>query len=248
MRGLIVDDELRGQRTLKSLCEEFCNELEIVGIADSVEDAKNQIASLQPDVVFLDIEMPSQNGFALLEPYTEVDCPFEVIFTTAYDEYAVKAFKYEAMDYLLKPIEIEELQTAVSKIKDKLEKDTLAAEILLKKTQDQNRPNKIALTTLDGYTFVDFDQIIRCEAEGNYTKVYLKDHSNLLITKTLKHYEGILSEHNFFRVHKSHLLNLKFVRKFIKGKQCMVETKDGEKIEVSARKREALLKKLAELN
>ena len=247
MRGLIVDDEARGQRILKSLCDQYCSDLEIIGTADSVSDAKIQIKELKPDVVFLDIEMPVQNGFALLEAYNS-STPFQVIFTTAYDEYAVKAFKYTAVDYLLKPIEISDLQGAVSKARVALDKMTVVKPSESTKPSAKYTPDKIALPTQDGYTFVKIKDIIRCAAAGSYTRVFLKDHSSLLITRTLKHYEGVLADYDFFRVHKSHLINLQHIRKFIKGKKAFIELYDGQQIEVASRKRDALLRRLSSLD
>lgn len=247
MKGIIVDDEARGRRMLKALCEEYCENLEIIGMAASVPEAKTLIDELKPDVVFLDIQMPVHSGFALLE-YYESDIPFEVIFTTAHDQYALQAFKFSAVDYLLKPIEIDELIASVEKVQEiKGFVNSSNRLDLLKEALAAKSINKIALTTQDGFTFVKFEDIIRCEAQGNYTSVYLTDGSSLLITKTLRHYEDILEDKLFFRVHKSHLINLSYIRRFIKGKQSMVETTDGKNIEVSLRKRDALLQKLAEL-
>jgi len=246
MRGIIVDDEARGRRMLKALCEEYCENLEIVGMAASVTEAKTIIDELKPDVVFLDIQMPVHSGFALLEQYNEI--PFEIIFTTAHDQYALQAFKFSAIDYLLKPIEIDELINAVEKVQEIKGFTNRSNRLdLLKEALTAKSINKIALTTQDGFTFVRFEDIIRCEAQGNYTSVYLTDGSSLLITKTLRHYEDILEDKQFFRIHKSHLINLSYIRRFIKGKQSMVETTDGKSIEVSLRKREALLQKLSEL-
>jgi len=248
MKGIIVDDEAGSRRLLKTLCEDYCSDLEIIGMAASVSEAKELLNQQMPDLVFLDIRMPMESGFELLNHF-EKDIPFEVIFTTAYDEYAKEAFQFAAVDYLLKPIEINELVAAVKKVqkfhgyidpKKKFEflKELLAAQ----------KVEKIALTTADGLTYVKFEDIIRCEAQSNYTQVVMVDHSSILITKTLKHYENLLLEKDFFRVHKSHLVNLHAVRRFIRSKKgSMVEMKDGAHIEVSGRKKEALLEKLSQL-
>ena len=247
MKGIIVDDEAKSRRMLRSLCQEFCDGLEIIGMAASISEAKKIIDEKQPDIVFLDIKMPVESGFALLDFY-KGEIPFNIIFTTAFDQYAVQAFKYTAIDYLLKPIDIDALIHAIEKaqknkgLEKYSERYTLLKEALAKQTI-----NKIALTTQDGLTFVRYEEIIRCEAEGNYTSFHLVDGSSLLITKTLRYYEELLLGKKFFRVHKSHLINLNYVRKFIKGKQGLIETTDGATIEVSLRKREALLKELAAL-
>jgi len=247
MKAIIVDDEAKSRRMLSTLCEDYCSEVEVAGLADSVAQARPLIKEHQPDLVFLDISMPLESGFALLDGYPE-ELPFEVIFTTAFDEYALQAFKYSAIDYLLKPIDIDALVAAVDKVKRIKGISTYQDRYqLLKEILASREINKIALTTQDGLHFVRYEEIIRLEASSNYTTFYLIDGTSLLITKTLGHYEELLLEKNFFRVHKSHLINLSFVRSFIKGKQGMVEMTDEARIEVAVRKREALLKELAGL-
>ena len=248
MKGISVDDEARSRRTLKALCEEYCNGLEIIGLADSVSEARVLLEKEMPELVFLDIRMPLESGFELLKYYKN-DIPFEVIFTTAYDEYAKEAFQFAAVDYLLKPIEINELVKAVQKAQklqgyiDPMKKFEFLKELLV-----AQKIEKIALNTAEGFTYVQFNEIIRCEAQSNYTQVIMTEGSSILITKTLKHYEDLLLEKDFFRVHKSHLVNLHAVRRFIRSKKgSMIEMKDGVRIEVSARKKEALLERLSRL-
>jgi two-component system LytT family response regulator len=172
--------------------------------------------------------------------YYQEEVPFEFIVITKSESYAIEAFQRFALDYLTKPIDQEELLTAVAKFKKN------SVDAVSQINPDRVREsNKIALPTQDGFIFVKQSDIIRCEAHGNYTQVYLIEGGKLMITKTLKHYEELLSNGNFFRAHKSHLINLDFVRKFIKGKQSYIETTDGMSIEVSTRKREALLQKLS---
>ena len=245
MKCLIIDDEAKSRVLLQKLCDEYCPEIEVVGSAGSVQEGIEKIDTLLPDLVFLDIHMPVKSGFALLDHY-KGKLNFSVIFTTAYDEYALEAFRYTVIDYLQKPIDIDELQASVKRaLKEqdiKTEQvSTLQESLLSEKVQ------KIALTTIDGYTFVKFENIIRCEAQGNYTYVYLRSGQSVLITKTLKHYEDLLMPKGFFRIHKSHLINLYGVRKFLKGKKSMVEMMDGKQIEVSSRKRELLLEKLSKI-
>ena len=245
MKGIIVDDEAKGRSMLQALCEEYCEGLEIVGQAASVDEAIEVVARENPQLVFLDIHMPVKNGFQLLEAY-EGDPPFSVVFTTAYDQYALQAFKSSAIDYLLKPIDIDALTAAVEKAQRRhRSRDDSRRLAILKEVLEKDPINKIALTTLDGFTFVSYEDIVRCEAQGNYTDVVLADGSSLLITKTLKHYEEILNGKDFFRVHKSHLINLNCVRRFVKGKQGLIEMTDGQLIEVSLRKKEALLERLS---
>ncbi len=246
MKCMIIDDEPNSRKALKSLCDEYCPELEIIGLAESVDEGIQRIDALKPELVFLDIHMPVKSGFALLDYYKEREISFSVIFTTAYEEYALEAFRYSAVDYLQKPIEIEALQASVKKAFNEnnfkpQQLNTLKDHLLAEKV------NKIALTTIDGYTFVKFDDIIHCVAQGNYTYVYLQNGKSVLITKTLKHYEDLLVPKGFMRIHKSHLINLSAVRKFLKGKKSMVEMIDGEQIEVSLRKREQLLEQLTKI-
>ena len=175
MKGIIVDDEARSRRLLQALCIEYCDGLEIIGLADSVSDAKKLIAQEMPDVVFLDIRMPIESGFELLKFYDN-DFSFEVIFTTAYDEYAVEAFQFAAIDYLLKPIDIDELVKAVESVKELRDHSPQPEKIdFLRQLLTAQKIEKIALTTTDGFTFVNNKDIIRCEAESNYTTVVLMD-------------------------------------------------------------------------
>lgn len=185
-----------------------------------------------------------EDGFELLKKYEDV--PFDVIFTTAYDQYAIKAFRFSAIDYLLKPISIQELQAAVEKVRKKKEKSSSKGSniAMLKENLATGRFDKIALPTTEGFSFVKTEDIMRCEASGNYTIFYLLDKTKYVITRTLKHYEEMLVEHGFYRVHKSHLINLTYVQKFIRGKQGYVQMIDSKNIEVSTRKREELLNRL----
>ena len=246
MKGIIVDDEARSRRLLQALCMEYCDGLEIIGLADSVSEAKKLIDQEMPDVVFLDIRMPIESGFELLKFYNN-DFSFEVIFTTAYDGYAVEAFQFSAIDYLLKPIEIDELVKAVESVKELRNYSPQPEKFeFLQKLLVAQKIEKIALTTTDGFTFVHHKDIIRCEADSNYTTVVLMDGTSHLITKTLGHFEKLLFEKDFFRIHKSYLVNLYRVRKFIKSKKGgLVETVDGIQVEVSSRKREELLERLS---
>ena len=246
MKAIIVDDEAKSRRMLSALCEEYCEDLEISGTASSVAEAKSMIELLQPDLVFLDISMPEESGFSLLKNFP-TPLPFEVILTTAYDQYALQAFKYSAIDYLLKPIDIDALINAVEKVKLIKGAPSFAQRFrLLKESLASKKIDKIALTTQDGLTFFRYDEIIHCEASGNYTTFHFTDGSSLLITKTLGHYEKFLLEKNFFRIHKSHLINLKHLRRYIKSKQGSVEMSNGDHLDVAMRKREALLNKLRE--
>lgn len=249
INAIVIDDESRGRESLKKLLEKYCgDDVKVLGLGDSVAVAKKLVEMHQPDLVFLDIRMPMGDGFSLLESYDDV--PFDVIFTTAYDQYALKAFRFSAIDYLLKPIDIQELKEAVEKIKKKREvseEENQQRFSALKENLRTKNFDKIALPTTDGYSFVKREDIIRLEANGNYTAFYLKDKTKYLITRTLKYYDQMLNDYGFYRIHKSHLVNLRYVTKFIKGRQGYVETINGDRLEVSTRKREELLKALTSM-
>ena len=237
IRAIIVDDEPNTRDTLHNLLKKFCPQVNIEGVADSVKSGLALIGKIQPELVFLDIEMPHADGFQLIEQGIGND--FEVIFTTAYDQYAVKAFRYNALDYLLKPIDIDSLQVAVGKAFNKISEKRK-----LDNPELQKSNAKIALPTKDGFELLSVDQILRGQSEGNYTKLVLTDSRIFIISKPLKEIEDILSHYNFFRIHKSHLVNMEHVSKYLKGKGGMVVLEDGTELEVSVRKKEEFLKRL----
>ncbi len=240
---IIVDDESKARKVLRHLCEEFCPEINILGEASSAQEAREIISKKTPDFIFLDIRMPMEDGFKFLD---SVDTqPFKVIFTTAYDQYAVQAFKFAAVDYLLKPIDIDELTRAVGKIKKQKEKAEKQKQAEKNTFQlPKIHPEKISLPTSDGFIFTSPKRISRCEAYGNYTKVYHSEEKPSLITKPLRHMEEILSPQGFMRIHKSHLVNTHKIRRFVKGKSAKVVMMDGTEVEVSVRKREELIERL----
>lgn len=254
IKALIVEDEKNSQLLLKALVEEYCKGVQIVAIAGSVAEALQMIAEHKPDLVFQDIELPDGDGFQVLEKVPKLD--FDVIFTTAYDQYAVKAFKFSATDYLLKPIDVEELQTAVARVVEKHEalpkaetpqpiatKENL--EFLVQQIRNPNQTLKrIVLPTATGFTVVNPDDIIRCESDRNYTYIFLADKRRILVSKTIKEYEEMLEEHNFFRIHQSHLINLHYLKNYIRGRGGQVELTEGTIIDVSARRKADFMRKL----
>jgi two-component system LytT family response regulator len=242
LRAVIIDDEKRGRETLLNLLNEYCKNLEVVEMANSAKTGAEIIAAQQPDVVFLDIQMPKGTGFDMLESIAELN--FEVIFTTAYDKYAIKAIKFAAMDYLLKPVEIDELKAAVDRVKEKVKSKVTGQNFSVLLNNLKGQHNKIALPTSEGISFIPTDNIIRCEASGNYTCFYLEDGGKILVSKTLKEYDELLSETNFYRVHNSHLVNLNHVDKFVKVGGDSVMMSDGSRIEVSRRRKEGFLNRL----
>lgn len=246
INALIVDDEENGRTILRKLLAEFCPRVRVLGEAANVESGIALIEETQPDLVFLDVKMPFGTGFDLLEQIGEVD--FDVIFTTAHDDYAIRAIRYAAIDYLLKPIDIDELVSAVQRTIEKQQSEQPAAgqiQHFLQLLQQQDQPpEKLALPTGDGLIFVKVADIVRCEADGAYTKVILKDGNHLLISKNLKGIESLFQAHPFFRVHHSHLVHLAFVKKYIRGKGGQVEMEDGSTVDVSVRRKDAFLKAL----
>ncbi|MES2762303.1 MAG: LytTR family DNA-binding domain-containing protein [Bacteroidota bacterium] len=246
IRAIIVDDEEKGRFTLRNLVAKNCPSLELVDLCDSVEMAIASILKHQPDLVFLDIEMPFQNGFALLEKFQKPN--FDVIFITAYDHYAIKAIKYSALDYLLKPVDTEELKEAVIKIEQK-KKHTASQlpdfELLLSNLKLKGTSAKIAIPTFEGLQMINSTEIIKCTANESYTEIVLAGGKKIMVSRILKEYEDLLSDFNFFRVHNSCLINLAHVNKYIKGDGGYVLMSDGESVEVSRRKKNELLHKLA---
>ena len=247
IRAIIVDDESRHHETLGKMLNTFCPEIELCGNANSVKEAVDIINYNQPQLVFLDIEMPGGNGFTLFDHYD--DPPFEVVFTTAHDLYAINAIKYAALDYLMKPINIRELQEAVERasliISKKGASSNRKFDVLKSNLQlEDKRFTKIALPSSEGIDFIEADVIIRAEAERSYSNFYLDNGKKILVSKPLKEYEALLEQCNFFRVHKSHMINLNHIEKYIKGKGGYVIMKDGSHVDVSVRKKEDLLNRL----
>lgn len=241
---IIVDDELKSRESLQILLEDFCNNVKVLALCQNVAEAIKAIETHQPDVVFLDIQMQRETGFDLLTKIGSIN--FEVIFTTAYSEYAIKAFKFSAIDYLLKPIDIEELKKSIEKVENKLVGNfSLRLEQLiqnLKPTTNQNY--KLALPTSDGLIFIKIEDIIYCEASSNYTLIFTNDEKKHLVSRTLKEYEDLLSDHNFFRIHNSFLINLNCIKKYVRGEGGYVTMSNDVSLDVSKRKKESFLTKI----
>ncbi|MDQ3190734.1 MAG: LytTR family DNA-binding domain-containing protein, partial [Bacteroidota bacterium] len=234
--SIIVDDEAKAREGLRKLLDKYCPEVSVIGMASSVDEAVTLISARQPELVFLDIEMPNGNGFTLFERVKTLN--FEIIFTTAYEEYAIKAFRTAAIDYLTKPIDFRHLQEAVLRFKSKQKVQLKQQQIQLLIENISNNPkefNKIALPAMDGYTFVKIAEIVNLEAEGNYTNVFMLNNEKLLVSKTMKWFGELLPQETFYRCHKSHIVNLNLIKKFTKadGNQLLLE--NGRIIDVSER-------------
>jgi two-component system LytT family response regulator len=246
LRALIIDDELRSREFLRNLLNEYCAQVHIAGSASSVEEAIKLIQQLKPNLVFLDIEMQSGTGFDVLQQVEQHH--FHVIFTTAYDHYAIQAIKFSAADYLLKPIDMEELRLAVQKVEEKIVSNTSqqTMQLLLQNLrQSKSDDFSIALSTSEGVEFVPLHQIIRLEASGPYTSFFLKEGKKIIVSKNLKEYEQMLGEYYFFRVHNSHIINLKEVKKMIRTDGGYVVMNDDSTIAISPKKKDDLMQLLA---
>ena len=206
------------------------------------------ISTLKPDLVFLDIEMPNGNAFDLLEKFKEID--FNIIFITAYDHYAIKAIKFSAVDYILKPIDSEELVLAVKRFEDKIgQKSSLNNQFktLLSNVRPGNKLKKVGIPDGDGLVFINLSDIIRCDSDGNYTFFILTTGKKIIASRTLGEYEQMFTDDNFFRIHRSHLINLEHVKKYIKGEGGYVVMSDNSQVEVSRRNKNDFLEKLSHL-
>ena len=242
IKSIIVDDEKHGRENLAGLLKEYCREIDLTGEAVSVEEAIKLIHERKPELIFLDIEMPGKNGFELLEHFQQFD--FEVIFVTAYDSYAIKAIRFSAADYILKPINYKELQNAVQKVAAiiRSKKENYRLRNLLDNMQ-QPQHAKIGLPTSDKVDFVDVNDIIYCKSEGSYTTVYLSE-KQILVSKNIGEFEDLLDEHSFLRVHKTFLVNLNHVTAYLKIDGGILEMTGGTKIPISRRRKEMVLQKL----
>jgi two-component system, LytTR family, response regulator len=238
MRTIIVDDEPKNVRILNKLLTDYCKDVKIIGSAGDATEALQIITELKPDLVFLDIEMPNGNAFDLLDKIIPIT--FEIIFITAFESYSLKAFKYSALDYLLKPVSIEDLETAVQKAKKQSNNRNINLQV---KSLLQNinvaagSLQKIAIHTLDGLEFLKIEDIVRLEAKGIYTEFYLKDKTMLIGSKIIKDYEDILSEEIFIRIHNSHMVNINYIKKYHKGRGGYIVLEDGKNIEVATRRK-----------
>ena len=239
--ALIVDDELNNRENLHALLGQYCKDVEVIGLADSVDSAFQIIKSEQPDLVFLDIRMPEKDGFKLLESLKDVN--FEVIIVTAYNQYAIRAIKFCAVDYLLKPIDIVELSQAVEqvtkRISQKQENERLKE--FINHMHQKDAPLKIGLASQNKVDFVEISRIIRCEADNNYTHVFMDRQQKKTISKTLKEFEELLCDYGFIRLHQSHLVNALHIQSYQKSDGGTVHMSDGSIVPVSRARKDEIL-------
>jgi two-component system LytT family response regulator len=242
IRTVVIEDEEHSRKMLKAMLREHCRQLNVVGDADSVKTGLAAIVEERPELVFLDIELQSETSFEILERLPEIN--FELVFTTAFDHYALKAIKFCAIDYLLKPIDLNELKIAVSKAEKRLNREYLNKnlEVLLNNIRSSSQNNhRIALSTMEGLLFVNVNDIIYCESSGPYTHFIFKHAEKIVTSKHLKEYEDLLSGYDFFRIHKSYLVNLHEIKKYIRGEGGQLIMSNGASLSVSKQRKEGFL-------
>ena len=247
LRTVIIDDEKKAREAIMLALEIYCKNIEIIGEANSVQSAYDLINSVSPDLVLLDIEMQDGSGFDLLKKFPEPE--FIPIFITAYNHYAIKAFKYSALDYLVKPVDPDELVRAVVKAGKYAEKKDIIKKIEVLNTNILNKlsePQKIVLKTEQSIFIVDVSDIVNCESDGNYTTFYLKNDKKIVVSKIIKEFEELLKHNNFFRIHQSHLINLNHLSSYDKQTGYVIMA-DNKKLPVSLRKKNSLIDLLNKL-
>jgi len=242
IKAILIDDEVHCLDTLSMLISDYCPEVQVMERCMSAKQGLAAIEKYQPALVFLDIEMPAMNGFEMLERFMEI--PFAIIFTTSYDQYAIKAIRFSALDYLLKPVDPKELIVAVNKIQTQKQLPAVEQfQMLLSQVQHKEGFKKIAVPTSDGFELIPAEQVIRCEADDNYTYLYLKNKNKIVACRTLKEMEEQLQDFNFFvRVHHSYLVNLNEVTKYVRGEGGYLVMSDGAIVNVSRSRKDSLMK------
>lgn len=238
---LILEDEKHAQETLAGYLKEH-TDFELVGIANGIGEVQDLVDSLRPDLLFSDVMLPPHTSFDWLQ--TLAHFPFEIIFTTSFEEYAIKAFRMAAVDYLLKPIDKSEFETALDKFRQKKKsgEDNNNILHLINNLKEKTNQTRIALPTMTGFLFVSIKDIVRCESDNTYTTFYMADKKKLVVSKTLKDCEQLLLDYRFFRVHNSHLINLEYITEYIKGEGGLVKMADGSHVDVSRRRKDEFLK------
>lgn len=248
LKALLVDDELNNLATLEFLLHHDCNGIEVAGKALSAAVAREWLKSHYADVIFLDINMPGENGFQFLDSLKSQN--FKIIFVTAYNNYALQAIRASAVDYILKPVNIDELQKAVEKVKRSLdnpvafEQNQALLEYLLETVKKKSPPKKIALPQLGSISFIEVDDMVSMQADSNYTIIHMKDMQKLVISKTLKDFEELLDESQFARIHKSYIVNLKYIKEYSTIDGGVVKMSDGNQWSISRRQLDLFLKKM----
>ncbi len=239
IQAIIIDDEPGNIDVLKKMITDFCRDIEVCGTADSVKEGITVIKERKPDLVFLDVEMPGKNAFDLIDSLTPVG--FEIIFVTAYEHYALKAFRYSAIDYLLKPVNIGELRDAIEKAGSRIKERNFQDRLNNFFNIERKKETKIAVQLKDGYGFINYHDIVCCSSDGAYTVIYLVNGSKMLSSNNLKHFSDLLPEDFFCRIHNSHLVNLHHAIHYSKGRGGTLLMVNKMMLEVSQRKKDELL-------
>lgn len=246
IKAILIDDIEQARNTFKKDLEEYAPDVKIIGEASGVVEGAKLLKKVQPDVLFLDIQMQDGTGFDLLDIL--VDIKFKIIFITASDAHAIKAFRYAAIDYLLKPVDPDELISAMHKIRESETDESDKYKLLNYSLKNSSKPNeRLALHAQDKIHIVDIADILRCESNVNYTEFFFRGAKRIVVSKTLKEFDDILSEHGFYRVHQSHLVNTKMIKEFVKTEGGHLIMVDGKMVPVSSRKRAEVVKMLDEL-
>lgn len=243
---ILIDDEVDGLEDLRHSIEKYCPDISIVGTFQQPSEAIEAIKMLKPDLVFLDVQMPGMSGFELLQKISPVS--FNVIFVSAYDRYAIKAIRFSALDYLLKPVDVDELIQAVSRAKERLGSEGYSLQSALHNAQlHSGRLEKLAVPSSDGIDFLDVRDIIFCKADGCYTHIHLVNRQTKVVTKVLKEFEDILAESGFCRVHNSFLINLSHVKRYVRGEGGYAIMTDNHHVDISRRRKDEFLSSLNRL-
>lgn len=245
IKAIIIDDIEHARVTLKKDLATYVHDIEIIGEANGVVDGARLLKTLQPDIVFLDIQMQDGSGFDLLDILPEIK--FNIIFITASDAHAIKAFRYSAIDYLMKPVDPDELKAAIQKYRSSHKDENIKYQLLKDNLRNQHKPHtRLALNTQEKIHIVNISDIVRCESNGNYTEFYFIGNKKLLVTRTMKDYEDLLAPQGFYRVHQSHLINTNYIKAFVKSDDELLMN-DQTRIPVSTRRKAEVIKMLEDL-
>lgn len=245
MKVYLIDDEINSLEAIAEMIRIVAPDVQIIGKSYNPLDGLEQLRQNPPDLLFLDVQMPHLTGFQLLEKLGKID--FDVVFTTAYDQYAIQAFKVSATDYLLKPIDMDELERAIEKVRQRRRglSEFSAFEKLFQQVQSKTtEPRRLALPTLEGLIFLPFDDILYLQSDSNYTTFYTLKKERIVVSRTLKEYEEILERHHFFRVHNSYIINILQIQRYVRGDGGAVIMSNGTEIEVSRRRKDDFVRKL----
>jgi two-component system LytT family response regulator len=246
LKTIIIDDEVNAVDFINTIIGEYCPELEVVGKAHNVTEGVSKIMESKPDLVFLDVEMPNGTGFDLLAHFPEKE--FDVVFITAFNHYAIKAIKFSAVDYILKPININEFIEAVSRVLQKRSSTSVRGNDnfkILMENLKTSTPSRLAIPTADGMEYLNPKEILRIEADRSYSWFFLAGNRKILVSKNLKEFQDLLGDRYFFRSHNSHLINLKYVRRFIRREGGYIEMQDGAHIPISRNRKDLFLTHMA---